>query len=226
MALLALVSSSRSCASFSLRVSENRATPSTATFRSGGVWEKVSASTRSESDSWSVFSPLIVVVRSPRASGSWYGDVVRSTGMVCDRWPSPRGVTSRYLVPSRLLVLIAASVRSPSRMFLSTLNFTSTCWPSSSMLVTWPAWRPDTCTSALPARPPASSKYAEYVLPGLRRTAASGSSAPSESARSVPMMPTRPMTKRLRSANDFIAACTSRCPDRRPSRTPADRPCR
>ena len=57
-------------------------------------------------------SPLIVAVRSPTASGSWYGEVVRSIGMMSDSWPVPRGVTSRTLLPSRPMVLIAASVRS------------------------------------------------------------------------------------------------------------------
>ena len=68
--LLALVSSPRSCASRSLRVSENRATPSTAILSSGGVSENVSDNTLSESDNWLVFSPLIVVASSPSASGS------------------------------------------------------------------------------------------------------------------------------------------------------------
>jgi hypothetical protein len=53
-----------------LSVSENRATPSTAILSSGGVSENVSDNTRSESDSWLVFSPLIVVASSPSASGS------------------------------------------------------------------------------------------------------------------------------------------------------------
>ena len=47
------------------------ATPCTAVFSSSGVSEKVCARVASESDSWVVFSPLIVVAKSPRASGSW-----------------------------------------------------------------------------------------------------------------------------------------------------------
>ena len=53
-----------------LSVWENRATPCTASLQiRWGVW-KVLASVASESDSWSVSSPLMVVVRSPSASGS------------------------------------------------------------------------------------------------------------------------------------------------------------
>ena len=78
--------------------------------------------------------------------------------MVPSSWPSPRGVTSRILVPSTVSVLIAASVRSPSSMPLSTVKSTSTFVPSSWMLETLPTDRPDTCTSLPGLMPPASAK--------------------------------------------------------------------
>ena len=53
------------------------------------------------------------------------------------------------LAPSRLLVLISASVRSPSRMSLSTLNLTRTFGPSRDTLVTSPILKPETCTAGL-----------------------------------------------------------------------------
>jgi hypothetical protein len=70
VALLALLNSDRRSASRSLRVWENRATPATAACSCGGVSAKVCARTVSELESWSVFSPLMVADRSPRASGS------------------------------------------------------------------------------------------------------------------------------------------------------------
>ncbi len=70
VALSALPSNPRNCASRSFSVSENRATPSIAIFNSGGVSENVADNTRSDSDNWSVFKPLIAVANSPSASGS------------------------------------------------------------------------------------------------------------------------------------------------------------
>ncbi|STZ72507.1 Uncharacterised protein [Mycolicibacterium fortuitum] len=51
VALSALASRLRNCSSRALRVRENRSTPATATFRSGGVSLNVSVRTASESDS-------------------------------------------------------------------------------------------------------------------------------------------------------------------------------
>ena len=67
--LLALASRLRSCASRVLRVSENRATPSSAIFSSGGVSLNVSANVVSAEDSCVVSRPLMVVVRSPKRVG-------------------------------------------------------------------------------------------------------------------------------------------------------------
>jgi hypothetical protein len=118
------------------------------------VWAKVA----NESDSELVFRPLIVVAKSPRASGSWYGETVRSSGMAPSSCPLPRGVTSTILAPSRLLVLIAASVRSPSRTSVPILNVTSTPVWSSSMAETLPTTKPETSTPAPVFSPPASAK--------------------------------------------------------------------
>ena len=130
-------------------------------------------------------------------------------GIGPDSWPSPRGVTSRILVPSRLLVLIAASVRSPSRMFLSTLNLTSTRGPSSSTRCT--------CTD-LEAR----NLHARHRSSDRRpRRSRRSSSLPAceerqlvvvqrdqhDGRRSTPT-PMAPMTSGLRSEKDFISART------------------
>ncbi|CNL91157.1 Uncharacterised protein [Mycobacterium tuberculosis] len=64
--------------------------------------------------------------------------MVRSIGIGESSRPSPRGGTSRNLLPNKPLVLIATSVRFPSRTSVSTLNSTSTPGPSSEMLDTFP----------------------------------------------------------------------------------------
>ena len=117
---------------------------------------KVSDSVERASETASVLSPLIVTARSPRASGNSYGDLVRSIGMGADRTPSPRGVISRTFDPSRLLVLMLASLRSPRRTSSLTSKSTKTRVPSRSTEVTWPTRKPATCTAcgvvAMPSR--------------------------------------------------------------------------
>ena len=75
------------------------------------------------------------------------------------RWvPSPRGVTSRNLVPSTVSVLIAASVRSPSSTRTVDCELHQHLVPSRRMLETLPTDIPDTRTSLSGLMPPASAK--------------------------------------------------------------------
>ena len=156
--LLAFPNRLRSCASRLLRVSENRATPCSAGLRSGGVSLKVFANVVSAEDNWVVSRPLIVVVRSPSASGRSYGEVVRSSGMVPVNFPSPRVVSSSILAPRIVSVLIAASVRSPRSMPLRTVNPTRTLVPSRRTSETLPTPMPETRTVLPGLMPPASEK--------------------------------------------------------------------
>ena len=116
VALLALASRLRSCASRCVEgLGEPRHARRTATFSSRwGVWRRCRASTGKR---------LGQLVGVQSADGG--GEITQRVGQLVGRGgplqryrpagrPSPRGVTSRILAPSRLLVLIAASVRSPS----------------------------------------------------------------------------------------------------------------
>ncbi|KMO67088.1 hypothetical protein MCHUDSM44219_05652 [Mycolicibacterium chubuense] len=159
--VLASASRWRSWASRALRVSENWATLRRASLSCGGVSANVSASVVSDWESWLVSSALMVVVRSPRAVGRSYGEVVRSNGMAPESVPSPRGVSSSILVPRTVSVLIAASVRSPRSTVSPTVKSTRTVVPSRATSDTRPTLMPDTRTSLPALMPPASVKNAE-----------------------------------------------------------------
>jgi hypothetical protein len=113
----------------------------------------------------------------------------------------------RNLAPSTVFVLTAASLRSPRRTFLSTLNFTSTRGPSSSIEATSPTRSPDTCTAAPDRKPPASVKYAEYCVLELRKGSLSYCNAAATTP-AVTTTPKIPMMTRLRSAKGFIGVRT------------------
>ena len=151
------------------RLGEPRHTLRPRSCRSGGVSEKVSASSRQR------LRQLVGVQAADRRRSGRRARRAADRATWCARagigpasWPSPRGVTSRILAPSRLLVLIAASVRSPSRMFLSTLNLTSTRGAVEFDGCDLAHPKPETCTACTGCQPAGLGEVRRVLLALLR----------------------------------------------------------
>ena len=113
---------------------------------------------RSESDTWSVFSPLMVVGQIAERVGQLVGrggpldrDRVRQLAFAARDDFEDLGAEQALGLDRRLGALTEADA-------VSTSKVTSTRAPSSSMLDTSPTRKPDTCTGAPAASPPASAK--------------------------------------------------------------------